>query len=1253
MGAIKKSRSAYTGVVTRAMDKLRNIPCSESEEVASIDLSEVELTLTKLIKTETGFTQTLDDAQNFLPEEDEQEAFFTEEEIAEDNFITALAKVRTLGKRLIILKTVLNGLDDFNRQYTVVQDELTDSSGNLNSTIRQLRTQFSTLNTQWKTAGLEMDHPIRHELNSCVKLLTKLEASAAKPDGEPSSTAHATSGIERIYYPSRSELPTIDVPTFDGSIMGWSTFWASFKATIHDRTDLSSTQKLHYLRKAVKDPDVSLLLYSPTETPDMYEEVIKELQERYNKTREIHREVVKAILQLQPTKYNRLDLRRLADTTTRHINSLKAINHFTMESFLTSLLYTLLPFKAQQAWDQQVKKEKGVPPHSRMLKFISEQAESLAPTISSAHSNNKPSDSGKRPPKKLADQKESQPFRPKTNIHVAAPTPGTYRWDCDLCSNNEKHPLHICPKWNNFNITQRTQRMGHIEAKSLFSNCLAVGHKTNQCKSKGRCRECGQQHHTSIHQNNTPMNSSLSSKSVDGLMGTVQLLLRGPQGQEMKARALLDFGAGISLLSKKVAQQLGLPMNKQHREYTGVQETPCPSSHYCTTLTLSPLLDRSKQIICQPAIVQTVTTDLPPAPVMPVTDLPHLLGLQLADTEYHTPGRIDLLLGCEMTSQILASASPRIGKKGEPTAIATHFGWAISGEVEPLYPSRTPLHSCYSQSASEVSLEQLMPRFWDQEEPEQVPSPFSYNEQQVEDHYDQHTIYLPEEKRYEVTLPEKLDALSTLGNNRKQTVNRYYTNEKAVLRKGTWIPFQDVVKGYIHLRHAEIIPAEELDNPRQNYLPMHAVMKESSTSTKLRVVFDGSAITSGGFSFNNVLAVGPTLQPTLSNTLIRFRSYPVALNADISKMYREIKLCKPDKDLHRFVWRPTPEDPLRDYRMTRVTFGVSASPHLAVKTLQRTAKDHGLDYPEASKHILQSFYVDDFLGGAATVKDAIQLFEDLRHVLSQGGFNLCKWRSSSPEVMSAIPAELHETSTVKEETTTQTSSYSKALGLMWDSLQDVMSPSISVPTTYFTTKRGVYSDVAKTYDILGWISPTTLVMKILFQQLWTTNHDWDQEIPPDSKDLHHQWRNELHVLQAQTLSRCYSHPHLTPILQELHGFCNASQKGYGAVIYCRTTYRDHPPTVSLVTAKTKVARIKPLTIPRLELCGATLLTQLLVTTSQALNISMDNCHAWSDSSIVLSWLDGNESTPLQDLCCQQSQLCSREHIPKHLVTCSH
>ena len=408
-------------------------------------------------------------------------------------------------------------------------------------------------------------------------------------------------------------------------------------------------------------------------------------------------------------KYTRTDMRRLADTTTRHASSLKAIGHFTLEAFFTSLLHTLLPFKAQQIWDQQVKKEKGVPPYQRMLKFISEQAESLAPTTISVHHGERTPDSGKRPPKK-PEKKQEPSSRPRTNIHVVAPT-STYKWDCALCS-NEKHPLHVCPKWSSFNITQR---MGHIQAKSLCSNCLAVGHTTSQCKSKFRCRECGQQHHTTIHQNNasnTPMNSSLFTRRPDGLMGTAQLLLRGPQGQEVKARALIDFGAGISLISKKITQQLGLPMKTDHREYTGVQGTPCPSSKYTTSLTLSPLLNRDLQITCQPAVVQVVTSDLPVAPVLPVTDLPHIMGIHLADADYHTPGKIDILLGCEMTSEILAGATPRIGKKGQPTAISTHFGWTNSGEVQHLHPSSKPLPSHHTQSTpTDVPLEELISRF--------------------------------------------------------------------------------------------------------------------------------------------------------------------------------------------------------------------------------------------------------------------------------------------------------------------------------------------------------------------------------------------------------------------------------------------------------------------------------------------------------------------------------------------------------------
>ena len=98
-----------------------------------------------------------------------------------------------------------------------------------------------------------------------------------------------------------------------------------------------------------------------------------------------------------------------------------------------------------------------------------------------------------------------------------------------------------------------------------------------------------------------------------------------------------------------------------------------------------------------------------------------------------------------------------------------------------------------------------------------------------------------------------------------------------------------------------------------------------------------AAHTSTGISLNQSLLVGPTLHPTLETILLRFRTYPIAVSADISKMYREVELAEEDRDLHRFLWRPTPDDPVQDYRMKRVTFGVSASPYLAVRTLQQTA----------------------------------------------------------------------------------------------------------------------------------------------------------------------------------------------------------------------------------------------------------------------------------------------------------------------------
>ena len=146
-----------------------------------------------------------------------------------------------------------------------------------------------------------------------------------------------------------------------------------------------------------------------------------------------------------------------------------------------------------------------------------------------------------------------------------------------------------------------------------------------------------------------------------------------------------------------------------------------------------------------------------------------------------------------------------------------------------------------------------------------------------------------------------------------------------------------MVQEYFDLGHAEQVPDQDMSKVPSSvvYMPMHSVIKESSTTTKLRVVLDASAKSSTGISLNDTLQVGPTIYPSLTDILIRFRSFKIALSSDISKKYRAIELSLSDRDLHRFVWRRDSFTPLSDYQMTRITFGVAASAFAALELCNR------------------------------------------------------------------------------------------------------------------------------------------------------------------------------------------------------------------------------------------------------------------------------------------------------------------------------
>ena len=429
---------------------------------------------------------------------------------------------------------------------------------------------------------------------------------------------------------------------------------------------------------------------------------------------------------------------------------------------------------------------------------------------------------------------------------------------------------------------------------------------------------------------------------------------------------------------------------------------------------------------------------------------------------------------------------------------------------------------------------------------------------------------------------------------------------------------------YFEKDHAESVPTQDLNKPVDQvyYLPIHVVCKKSSSTSKVRAVFDASAPSSTGVSLNDTLLVGPTTHSSLFDVLLRFRLYRIALTTDISRMYRAILLDCSDKDLHRFVWRADPSQPLRDYRMTRITFGVSASSYIANMSVKQNAHDLASTYHLAARVVDNSFYVDDGLIGADSVEEAIELQRQMQELFDRGGFTFRKWNSNNPKVLAHIPDEFRELHTVHA--LPETPEYPKTLGIEWSTVSDHFRLTISeLPPINDITKRVLISDVSKTFDVFGWFSPCMIIMKVLFQRLWQLKVGWDDVVPESVREPWLRWRSELNVLSSIHVPRCYYPKNKQITSLQLHGFSDASELAFAAVVYLHVTVSTEEVYVSLVASKTRVAPIKRLTVPRLELCGACLLAELLRHIQGVFGISSDCLFAWTDSTIVLAWLVGN------------------------------
>ncbi|XP_055522596.1 uncharacterized protein LOC129716785 [Wyeomyia smithii] len=607
-------------------------------------------------------------------------------------------------------------------------------------------------------------------------------------------------------------------------------------------------------------------------------------------------------------------------------------------------------------------------------------------------------------------------------------------------------------------------------------------------------------------------------------MLTVILVIVDAYGQHHFARALLDSASQPNLLTERMAQLLKLKRKRVKVQLQGPGGIGIRAKDTVTTQIRS--RKESFALDVEFLILPQVTADLPERNIS-IADWNIPKDLFLADPTFYERGPIDMIIGLPHFFDCFRSPARIRIARDPPEMVDSVFGWIVAGSGVLISASPETVQ-CNVTAICLTTLEESLERFWKVEE---LPSrdDYSAEERECENLYTS-TVTRDHSGRYIVRLPRHPEFDSMLGESKAAALRRFKLLEQRLEREAEMKEeYHRFMREYISLGHMRLLGMNQ--HPSGNfYLPHHPVVKESSTTTKVRVVFDGSAKSTTGVSLNEALLTGPVVQEDLLSIVLRFRKFPVALVADIEKMYRQVLIHPEDTPYQRILWRFNESDPIQTYELLTVTYGLAPSSFLATRTLQQLADDEGIAYPLADPILRKNFYVDDCLGGAQSVDEALQLRHELTELLSKGGLTLRKWTSNKLEVLQGLSSE--QIGTQSSFVFTPHESV-KALGIGWGPETDELR---------FESKI--------LFDPLVLIAPVVIRGKMFMQELWLAHCDWDQPVP---NAIQEKWKTYHHDLAGIAEYRIDRYAFLPNAKVQLHTFSDASESAYGACVYARST----------------------------------------------------------------------------------------------------
>ena len=623
------------------------------------------------------------------------------------------------------------------------------------------------------------------------------------------------------------------------------------------------------------------------------------------------------------------------------------------------------------------------------------------------------------------------------NIPLSSPTASSlvannYKLRCVFC--NGEHFSASCPVV----VTAANRKEILLKSGRCF-NCLKTRHKLRDCDSLKNCRYCHKRHHQSICEHSTsPHKSTIQpelpssqrhfSDTNDPTSTTSSTLNRPTSGKrvvvlqtarsvaigeanQLGIRILLDSGSQLSYITKTLQEELGLKPIKRERlrlntfGSSSFDARPCDVVHVCIR---KPCSDEE---ICITAYTSPVICSPLPT-LVNVQHYPHLEWLELADESCTTDNEsINLLIGSDYYWSVVTGETI-VGDHG-PVAVSSKLGWLVSGPLcdyidsGPTYCNAIVAKNELPCSDNERLLTMLR-QFWDTESIGILPD--------STDHLPALTFLeklLFCQGRYEVGLPWK-EIHCTIPDHFSLCLNRLRLLHSRLLKTPEHLQeYDSIIQEQLQQGVIETVPEMQDGSPPPNiavhYLPHHCVLRQDKQTTKLRIVYDGSAKTrTNSISLNDCLRTGPNLIPKLFDVLIKFRWHLVALTADIEKAFLMISISPDDRDMLRFLWLKNPADvasQVLELRFTRLVFGLRPSPAILGSVISHHLDKYQADCPELVSEIKNSFYVDDLISGGSTIDDAFRIYTFARQIMAHAGFNLRKWHSNSQQLLTMIQAE--------------------------------------------------------------------------------------------------------------------------------------------------------------------------------------------------------------------------------------------------------